>query len=241
MPDRLAYLFLDLPFVTLALAILIIRKDFWPVARRLFVTGAVIGLVSEFFYFRDYWRPQTFFGVGRLFSIEDILFGGAIMTLGVLLLPAIEGIEVRRGKLNVGRLLTYFSVGLAALLIAIFGLRLNSIFASSLIFMLLGLTMTIRLPGLIRSGFKTAVILSTFAGLSYLVVFGLLFPNFLSEVFFLHGSLLGLEILGSIPVTELLWYFSWGFFASIASQYLGAIELKTSQRQKSPVNPFTNL
>ncbi len=63
---------------------------------------------------------------------------------------------------------------------------------------------------------------------AYLILFGWMAPTYIENTFLLTGTPLGIVVLPGVPMTEVLWYFSWGSFAGIVLNM-------ASGRRKTPL------
>jgi len=72
--DKYIYFIVCLYLVIIWLLIYILRKDLHQKLIKASLLGGLAGLIAEFWYFRDYWRPPSLFGQ-KIISLEDFLFG----------------------------------------------------------------------------------------------------------------------------------------------------------------------
>lgn len=72
--DRYTYLFISLFLFIPWFIIIFKRPDLRRKVIKTSLIGGVAGLIANFWYFRDYWRPPSLFG-NTVISIEDFLFG----------------------------------------------------------------------------------------------------------------------------------------------------------------------
>ncbi|MGH2687366.1 MAG: lycopene cyclase domain-containing protein, partial [Actinomycetota bacterium] len=187
------------------------------------LVGAAAGLVSELWYYRDYWRPPTVLdATGRLGwpSPEDVLFGFTVAGVGFAANKVafrrhlVEGAP-RRYPHTAGLALA----GLAALVVGTNLLGINSILVSSGAFVAAALVMAAVRRDLLRPALEAGALLVATVLPIYLVLFDVLAPRYWDRYWLLHGTALGVTVLGQIPVTEILWYTAWGAFAGIAYEF----------------------
>ena len=112
-----------------------------------------------------------------------------------------------------------FVLGTILLLIFNNGLGINSIFVSSFAFILLSIAMVairkdLLIPSIV-SGILTLLIITPIYG----IIFNYISPEYWNSYWLLSETKFGLTIFGNIPVTELLWYFSWGCLAGIGYDF----------------------
>jgi len=143
-----AYFTLTIPFVILWCLIYIFSKRTRKEQVIMSVLMISIGLLLETFYFNDYWTPHSILSFTiRKFNIfiEDILFFlsiGGISTVGYEIIFRKHLIKIKNYKIHVTQ--TLFII-LAIIIIMMFGLLalgLNSIFATSLAFIVGALLIT---------------------------------------------------------------------------------------------------
>ncbi|WP_339702059.1 hypothetical protein, partial [Algoriphagus aquimarinus] len=79
-PDKYAYLSLALMYM-IAWTVIFIKNPWKSGMIKVGAVGGIMGMVAEFWYFRDYWRPPTLFGEG-IVGIEDYIIGFALFGVG---------------------------------------------------------------------------------------------------------------------------------------------------------------
>lgn len=229
--DRYVYLLLSLYVLAIVALICWLRADLRSIALRTSFIGGVAGLISEYWYLKDYWRPPSILRGGPL-SVEDFLFGAGITGLGATIFKAVvakrfSGIG---GEKRLPLLVLLFVAGVASLVIFTNGLHYNSIFVSSLAFLAsAGVMAAIRsdlsIPCVGSGLLLVAAILP-----AYVVLFDVVSPNFWDRYWLLKDSVVGMQVMGHIPATELLWYFSWGCLAGIAYEFASGKRLVAAGR-----------
>ena len=221
--DRYVFLLLGLALLACWVGIWVARPDLRRPLVKVSLVGAAAGLVSELWYFRDYWRPPTVLDpTGRRgwVSPEDALFGFAVAGVGfaankvVFRRRLVEGAP-RRYPQAAGLALA----GLAALLVGTNLLGVNSILVSSGAFVAAAVVMAAVRRDLLRPALEAGFLLLAVVLPVYLVLFDGLAPRYWDRYWLLHGTSLGATVLGEIPVTEILWYTAWGAFAGIAYEF----------------------
>jgi len=220
MSDTFMYLiFIALPFFIGAVVIFILRSDLRRFIIKAGVIGGIVGLISEAWYFHDYWRPPSLFGVATP-SIEDFLFGFGIVAFAATLPLVIfneKRAERTAGSRKRGVLLLLSSLGGIVVLASIF--HINSVIVSFLVFGGLGLFILIKRPQSTKKALLTGIIL---AGIALITYSGIHFfsPNYFTAYYLLSAQPIGVTILGLMPVTEFLWYFLWGLAGSVIFEYI---------------------
>jgi len=219
MPDQYVYLLLAGSLGIFWLLIFFLRADLRIKLLKLSFVGGVAGLMSEWWYHQDYWRPPSILGNGVI-SLEDFLFGFFIVGLAATLYAFIFRKKIIAGhKAQKNTFLILFPLGILALIILTTLIRLNSVLVSSLIFIFFASFIIIKRPDLWRSSLISGLLLTALIVPIYLVLFDWLAPDFWTRYWLLAGTKYGVTILGNVPITELFWYFSWGIFGGIASNF----------------------
>ncbi|MFZ3032305.1 MAG: lycopene cyclase domain-containing protein [Candidatus Moraniibacteriota bacterium] len=171
------------------------------------------GPLSELLYLRDYWHPMSAFPVkiGPVHTvIEDMLFAFAFSGIVAVLYQlftrrSLESDSAVRSGVRVA----CASAAIVSLFLVWLGI--NSIYATSAGFFVGALWMVSRRPDLRRPAILSGILVSL-GYLGCLVVFYGLVANIdeLSQSFWkLHDTNLDIRLVG-IPITELIWAFSFG-------------------------------
>ncbi|UGU14936.1 hypothetical protein LS482_14690 [Sinomicrobium kalidii] len=194
------------------------------------VMGGLAGLIAEFWYFRDYWRPPSSVGLATV-SPEDFLFGFFITGLAVSVYDVVFRRTFSNGEQRRKKHFAFlFLTGIGALFLFNNWLGFNSIFVSSIAFIIFSVIMaSIRkdlwIP-LLVSGILTLLIIIPV----YAIIFNLISPTYWDSYGLLSGTPYGATVLGNVPLTELLWYFSWGCMAGIAYDFASGKKKATGFR-----------
>ncbi len=219
--ERYTYLLLGLSLAILTGTSLYLRKDLALKIVKLAVLGGVVGLVSELFYFRDYWRPQTLVGTGKI-SPEDFVFGFTITALSVVIYPLLaRKTFVKSDKPNRRNLYAIFFVcGLIALLVFNIHLGINSIFVSSVAFLCFSIIIVSTRRDLLKPSLFSAVALTSVVICIYIFLFDFISPNFWNNYWLLANTKWNIKLFGNVPLTEVIWYFSWTSLASVSYPFV---------------------
>ncbi|MDY6934933.1 MAG: lycopene cyclase domain-containing protein [Spirochaetota bacterium] len=213
MADKYIYLFLSFYLLVLWLMIIIFRKDLVRKVIKASIGGGFAGLIAEVWYFVDYWQPPSLAGVSSV-SIEDFLFGFCITGIAVSIFDVTFCKKIRdEAKDRKGVFFILFLCGLISLLVFNNWLGINSIFVSSMAFIVISVIMILIrrdlfLPSII-SGILTVIVIIPI----YLLLYNWLSPDYWMRYWLLYDTEYGITVLGNIPVTEIIWYFSWGCLA----------------------------
>lgn len=230
--EKYTYLLLGLLVVAPLIGILFARKDLAGKAIKLGALGGFAGLLAEFFYFRDYWRPPSLMGTATI-SVEDFIFGFAITALSftaytwLFKAKFIEQAYPSRHKLY----LLFFVGGLAAMVLFNLHLGVNSIFVSSAVFLFFTAIILFMRRDLIKVGLYSAGIVTAFIGAVYILLFNVISPQFWDKYWLLADTKWGITILGNVPLTEMIWYVSWIVFASVSYPFVSGKAIHQNERE----------
>lgn len=225
-PFRFAYLTLTIPFLVVWLILFFARKDTRKEQLKMSYIIAIIGPLSELVYFRDYWLPESIFPIFIWkfpLMIEDILFGFAIGGIA----SVIYEIIFRKGlsKFSIHSKYTiksiYIALTFALVLIGLIKFGVNSIYASAIAFAICALILLFIRHDLfinaVGSGFGVMFVMFV----CYYFLFNILASNteeLLKQGWIIHNSILDMRIT-NIPLTEMIWGFTWGFLAGPWYEY----------------------
>ncbi len=219
MDDRYVYLALATSFFVASMVILFSRKDLRRPILRVGLIGSVIGILSEYWYFKDYWIPPTVFE-SALLPVEDFLFGFGVMVVGATIYKVIHGLYSK--KTHPGRMketLLYFGAALAALITLTNLLSVNSIVASSVLFTLVAASMLYARRDLFKQAVTTSLLLVGFAVVIYIPLFNIFAGAYIDNYFLLSNNSINPSLFGAMPLAEIIWYFSWGLLAGTIFDY----------------------
>jgi len=179
-----------------------------------------MGPVSEILYFRDYWFPESIFPlyIGKFpFMIEDVIFGFSIGGIAAVIFEVFLKRKLRTLSTHTKhsiKLLTIVFIFTTVLLITL-ALGANSIYASSLGFLVAGITIVYVRHDLLLDAVGSGVLVMLIMFVSYVALFNFVAntDDILKQGWLLYGSNLDSRIAG-VPVTEMSWGFTWGFLAA---------------------------
>lgn len=221
--ERYAYLVLSLSFAAPLAIMLLIRKDLAKLALLAGSFGGVAAAMAEVFYFRDYWRPPSMFGIATI-SPEDVIFGFSISVLAVITYLVLRRKQLITTATSHGHgkiYLSLFVCGLLSMLVFNVWLGINSIFVSSIAFLLCSLIMLSIRRDLIAIAIYSMVAITLLTLVVYIVLFDFFFKEFWHRYWLLHDTPYGgLLVFGHVPLTELLWYFSWAAAGSVSYPFI---------------------
>ncbi len=206
-----SYLIGSLAFLLVWIVLFLWKKRIRKEMLMMSILVAPLGPISEFFYFKDYWNPDILVNIFG-FGIEDMIFAFAIGGIAAVIYEEIFIRKQKKTRPEKNKTIV-FSVISALILLIILNLilKINSIYASSLIFLFFGLIIIYKRRDLIKNAIVSGLLV-----LSLMFVFYILFIKFLFSDFFIKywqfNNISGITFFG-IPIGELLWGFSWGFLA----------------------------
>lgn len=190
--------------------------------------SAPMGPVIEHFYFQDYWFPGSIWeitvGPFRLL-VEDI--GFAFFFTGVTgMLAHFTGKPVAdfQLKLSAKKSVLLVIIGLISMLIAFPLCRLvtNSIFATAFGFLVIGELIAYKKKGSVKYALRCGILTALMMLVIYLTGFFFVSnsEDILKSIWFLYERpVLGARI-SKVPLTELIWGFSWGYMVGAVRNYL---------------------
>lgn len=226
LPDKYAYLILSLLYM-IAWAIVYWKNPWKSGMIKVCAVGGIMGVIAEVWYFRDYWRPPTLFGEGMV-GIEDYIIGFALFGVGGYIHSSFTKKEINYDKQTPAKnwnFFVLFLLGCGSLTLFSIGLGIHSGYVTFLTFFLLSVYIWIQRPDLIGlsliSGFATLAI----SFLIYYINFTILFPDFWDKYGMLDEPILGFKI-ANIPLSEMLWHFSWAMLCSMFRGYRNGVYYK---------------
>lgn len=197
--DTYLYLILTIPFVVFSVVAYYTRKDLRYDIRVAALVGAIAGILSEVWYFKDYWSPTTVTGVFWA-PIEDILVGAGLMIslrVSYLLLRNNKLEHKYRQQKNTSYIM--FVVGLVLLVSLNYVFHMNSLLVSNIIAFAIAIVILFLRKDLIKSAIFNTLSVSIVAFLTYIVMFKYMAPQsfLLSDFYFLDNSVYNINFLGN--------------------------------------------
>jgi hypothetical protein len=219
--ERYLYFCLSSSFVLAVVVVYLLRRDLSPVILSTGLFGCIWGPVAEYWYFKDYWRPQSLLATPIL---EDALFGFGVAALGACSYKLWFGRGVDTAMLHRTHyaLPVVFMVAyVLAMLLFNIVIGVNSILVASLLFISLACWIARERKDLTVPALLSGVIMAAYS----LVVYGVGL-NFvvngeeeLSRIWLVKGTWYGTTILGNVPLTEVVWFFAWGCLSGVCFEY----------------------
>lgn len=217
--EKYSYLILSLAFLVVWLGIFIYRPDLRKKMLQTSFFGGIAGLLSEFWYFADYWRPPIILGTA-VTSPEDFIFGFAIVGVGVTIYDLVRKTSmIKTASQQKRSLAVLFLLGLVSLIVFNNLLGINSIFVSSVGFVAAAAYIVYRRNDLLRVAVISSLLLTAIAILIYIPTFEFVAPNFIDKYWLLADTKWGITLMDSLPLTELLWYLSIGGLLGVSYEF----------------------
>lgn len=219
MDYKYGYLFLGIFLFLIWILFYVLRKDLRRKQLKVSWLGGLAGLIAEYWYFKDYWHPYSILG-RKIVSPEDFIFGFTITGISVVVydvfFKAKDEVYVVNNKKIFGNM---FLLGIGSLFLFNIFLGYNSIFVSSITFIILTLYMLSKRVDLLKEAFFSGLFVLIMMLGVYHILFNLIFLDFWDKCWLLAKTKYGITIYGNIPLTEMIWYFTWGSFSGVAYNF----------------------
>lgn len=219
MDDKYGYLFLGIFLFVIWISFYIIRKDIRRKLIKVSWFGGFAGFIAEYWYFKDYWHPYSVLG-RKIVSVEDFIFGFTITGISVVAYDIFFKTKDQEFVANNKRTFgIMFLIGVVSLFVFNIFLGYNSIFVSSITFVILTVFMLINRADLLKEAFYSGFIMLIMMFVNYHILFNMIFIDFWDKCWLLANTKYGITIYGNIPLTEMIWYFTWGSFSGVAYNF----------------------
>ena len=220
---KYAYFVGTLIFFLIWISLYLYKK---PLRREMLIMSLIfapLGPLSEIFHFRDYWQPEYIFTILGL-GIEDLLFAFFIGGIAAVIYEELFTKKAKKTeKEHLKMLIALGVLGILALTILTFGLKMNSIYSSSLVFIFLGIIMISKRRDLAKNAILSGILVAAIM-FAFHLIYTSIFPTIIQEWWKLE-NLSGIFLLG-IPIEEMMWGFAWGFFAGPIYEFWKGIKVK---------------
>lgn len=228
-PFQYAYLTGNLIFFLLWIFFFIRRKDLRKEMLVMSLLVAPLGPLSEFWYIRDYWKPELF--MGGVWGFEDTWFAFSAGGIGGVIYEEIMGRRIIKRHLRRHNWLlgVFAAIALLTLILLNNILRINSIYASSIAFLIPATIIVLTRKDLVWDAILSGIFLSLSAFFSY-QIFIFLFPGIIERWWMLH-NISGI-LVARVPLEELLWFFSWGMLIGPLYEFIIGLNLERLPAQK---------
>ena len=229
MDYKYGYLFLGIFLFLIWTLFYALRKDLRRKLIKVSLFGGLAGFIAEYWYFKDYWHPYSIIG-RKIISPEDFIFGFTITGISVVVCDIFFKTKdeeyVSNNKKTFGNM---FLIGVGSLFLFNIFLGFNSIFVSSITFIILTLYMLSKRTDLLKEAFFSGLFVLIILFAVYHILFNLIFLDFWDKCWLLANTKYGITIYGNIPLTEMIWYFTWGSFSGVAYNF-------ASGKKKIPIS-----
>jgi hypothetical protein len=221
-----AYFISILFFLFIWIILFVVRGDLRKKMLTMSFLVAPLGF-TQFFYFRDYWHP--IYSLGTIFGVvgvEEIIFCFLIGGITAVIYEEVFGLKYtkRHLKNHPYWMLGFFVLGVLWMLIGNIILGFNSMYISISILLLTGFLVLIFRHDLLKDAFFSGILIGILMFVFYLLFFNTMFNDIIQK-WWLLKNISGILILG-VPIEELMWAFSWGFFAGPAYEFITGLRLK---------------
>ena len=214
-----------------------LRKDLRRILWKTSVMWGLTGLIAEFWYFKDYRHPPSVLW-HAVVSFEDFLFGfcitGISASLYDLLFTADRISYPRSYRYLIG---VFFVAGVVMMLVFNNLLGFNSIFVSSFAFLLFAVLMICLRKDLLIPSLSSGILVVLLIIPIYMFFFNYIAPDYRNAYGLMTYHKFGNTVLGNIPFTELLWYFTWACFAGIAYDFASGKQKVTKSSSSMRFKP----
>jgi len=229
-PVKYGYLVGDLILLTVWVFLFWRRKDVRKEMLVLSAVCAILGPISEYWYFADYWKPPMVVDLDWPFGgLEDLLFGFSIGGISAAVYEVLlrKRLVCPREKPRQNWILLVFPVLVVTTMVTLNTIcGLNSIYASSIAFVIaFGLMVKAR-PDLFWDAALSGLLVTSIM----FVLYFFYLPYFLREIgreaWFLYDTSHGTLILGRVPLTEMIWGVTWGMVGGPLYEFWRGCTLK---------------
>jgi hypothetical protein len=218
---RYLYLTLGMIFLIPTIVVAISRRDLRRGVVTVALFGAVWGPISEFWFFRDYWHPQSILGSPLL---EDVIYGAGISATA----SCIYKVLARQTDVTPKRRQTHYREAgatavlyIVAMIILEMVLGFNSILVAIGVYVAASCYIILRRRDLLLASACSALMMGLVALFGYGIGLNFLVqePSTLSHLWLLYNKPLGVTFLGYVPLTEVVWYMAWGSLLGILYEF----------------------
>jgi hypothetical protein len=232
------YLCLALIIASSSAIIFFLRKDLRVSIAMTAAIGAAWGPLSEVWFYRDYWRPR-----GALTSrpwLEDVVYGAGVLSLAAVTYVFVchrawrgRGIQPSRTLLVAALPVLYVTA-----MVSTRTLHVNSIIVACIVYVVGTLIMVGLRHDLLLPAIGSAAIMSSLAVVGYFVGLDLIVDGkeVLDRFWLLNGKPLGIKVLGQVPLTEVIWYGTWGAMGGCVVPFLLGAKVSGSGPHTAPPN-----
>ena len=230
-----AYLLLDIPFVVAWFILYLVSKKTRKEQLIMSLLFLPAGTIGEILYFQDYWSPASVFSFslfGVAVLIEDLIFSFSIAGFASVIYEVWRGKKlVRINKKVQANWMLLIAICLVISL-GLFSVGVNSIFATSISLVVGALFIILSRYDLFEDAVLSGIGVMFLMFLSYQILYRFVFYNpevILKEGWLLYGSSFDLRIF-DIPVTEMIWGFSFGMIIGPFYEFIKGVAIKKGKK-----------
>lgn len=210
------YFALTIPFIAFWLLFFIFSKRTRKEQLIMSILFLPAGTIAELLYFQDYWNPgsilSTTIGPIRIL-LEDFLFVFAIAGIGAVIYEIVFGKKLLKMRKSVNKIFAFSMIIVISVLASclLFFIGINSIFATSVGFIIAALFFINQRTDLLINSLLSGVAVMFIMFISYFILFNVIMntETMIRQGWLLYGTSLDFRIFG-IPFTEMIWGFAWG-------------------------------
>jgi hypothetical protein len=213
---QFAYFYLTIPFIIFWLLLFIWYKHTRKEQLSVSMWLLPLGTVSELLYVHDYWRPLSilYISIGPIpIRLEDIVFVFTISGIAAVGYKSIFHVQVHDLNTYIvqKRSIVLLFIISTVISLILFFVGINSIIATSIGFLSGALYILYLRKDLRYISFLSGIFVMILMFIGYTVLIHIVINTeyLLRNGWLLYGTPLGIRIFG-IPVTEMIWGFSWG-------------------------------
>jgi len=229
-PFQCAYFALTVPFVIAWLLTFVFSKR--TRKEQLFMSFLFLpaGPLSELLYFQDYWNPASILSlnIGPMrFLLEDFLFIFSVVGVGAVIYEFLSRRKLLKTERKDNKILAFSLVIVIATVVSLslFFLGLNSIFATSLGFVVAALFIISQRKDLFINSLVSGLAVTFLMFISYFILTVLInnTEELLKQGWYLYGTSLDFRVLG-IPFTEMIWGFTFGMLVGPLYKFIKGLK-----------------
>lgn len=230
---KYAYFVLTIPFIVIWILFFIFSKKTRREQLVLSILLIPLGTLGEIFYFQDYWQPASILATkigGVNIMLEDFLFTFSIVGIGAVIYEALFAKRFVKIKKSLSHKISFPLICLLVMFVFyfLFTTGLNSIYASACALIIGALFLTSQRNDLLINSLVSgmAVVLIMFIAYITLKISVINGEILLKQGWLLHGSNLSTRIF-YIPITELIWAFTYGMFIGLLYEFIKDYKVET--------------
>ncbi len=230
MNDSYIYLAMGVGFLLPVVVITMLRPDLLKIIFKVGILGGITGLIIEYWYFQDYWRPPSLFGVA-VPSVEDFVVGFALAALASTVFWVISK---QRQPVNKGKFFRRFiplaGVALIGIVVLSDVVGINSGIATYIVLSGATIFILVQKPFLWKKALVTAGCLVALSLIIYAILFGMLSPDYLDKYFLIVQHSWNPTLFGFFPLSELLWYALCGLSTGLIYDYVVDVQRSSTSK-----------